>query len=476
MRTEYLYRQVERKVQGLIEGGVLVDGERVPSLRQMSRQAGVSLATVTQAYLELERKGLLEARPKSGFFVRERPGPEIDVPASAKPHMSPRRVQFGDLSRTVFTAAHDPTVQSFATALPSLALLPEKGVARALGRTISRAGTQALQYGPPDGLPDLRRQIALRLANIGSPVAPDDVLVTNGVTEAVAISLRAVAKPGDVVAVESPCYFATLELIERLGLLALEVGTDVDTGLRIDSLEQALDDVDVRAMLLVPNFSNPLGSLMPATNKRRLVELLAEREIALIEDDIYGDLHFGERRPELLRAYDRQDTVITCSSFSKSLAPGLRVGWMLPGRHASAARSWKRSMSLATSSLGQLAVAEFLASGRYERYLRDVRAAYREQVARMRGAIAESFPPETRVTRPQGGFVLWVQLPPSVDGMELFHRALERGVAVTPGALFSPTRKFNNFIRICCGSPWSEDLAAAVAILGTIAAELARDG
>ena len=162
-----------------------------------------------------------------------------------------------------------------------------------------------------------------------------------------------------MVAVESPCYFATLELIERLGLLALEVGTDVDTGLRIDSLEQALDDVDVRAMLLVPNFSNPLGSLMPATNKRRLVELLAEREIALIEDDIYGDLHFGERRPELLRAYDRQDAVITCSSFSKSLAPGLRVGWMLPGRHASAARSWKRSMSLATSSLGQLAVAEF---------------------------------------------------------------------------------------------------------------------
>ena len=475
-QTDFLYEQVERRVQTLIEDGVLAAGERIPSLRRMSRQAGVSLATVTQAYVELERKGLVEARPKSGFFVRPPSGPEIEVPVSAKPHLSPRRVQFGDLSSTVFGAAHDPDVLSLATAFPSPELLPDRSLARAFNRVMARAGSAAFQYAPVDGLHDLRRQIALRLANLGSPVSPDDILITNGATEALAIGLRSVARPGDVVAVESPCYFAVLELIEQLGLLALEIGTDAQTGMRIDSLERALDDVDVAAVLLVPNFSNPLGSLMPDGSKRRLVELLGEREVALIEDDVYGDLHFGERRPGLLRGFDRRDAVISCSSFSKTLAPGLRIGWLLAGRHAATARSRKRSMSLSTSTVGQLAVAEFLANGRYDRYLRRVRATYREQIARARSLIAESFPPQTRVTRPQGGFVLWVQLPPIVDGKELFRRALERGVAVTPGALFSPTRKFDNFIRICCASPWSDAMSSAIATVGEIAHALERSG
>lgn len=468
----FLYERVEAEVAEMIASGALVAGDRVPSLRRMCRQTGVSLATVMQAYLQLERKGLIEARPKSGFYVRRRRFAEPDLPRSSRVARAPRRIRFADTVGAVFAAAAEPGVVSLAVADPSPELLPVKGLTRALTRVAHQQGEIGLQYCFQPGNDDFRRQVSLRYAELGCAVAPDEVLVTVGATEALALALQSVAKRGDVIAVESPAYFLVLRLIEQLGMLALEIRTEPDHGIDLASLEQALAREPVRAVVTVANFHNPLGSLMPDDKKRALVELLARCQVPLIDDDIYGDLAFGDVRPTPLTRFDRDGMVLTCASFSKTLAPGYRIGWLLPGRFASAAAHWKQTMTGATHTLSQLAVAEYLRTGSYDRHLRKVRRVYRQQVERMRYAIAEHFPDGTRVSRPSGGFVLWVELPRGVDSETLFRRCLERGVSVTPGPLFSPTGKFRNYIRVCCGLPWTEEVERAVGTVGEQAGAL----
>jgi DNA-binding transcriptional MocR family regulator len=470
----YLYEQVEGLVKGMIDDGVLKVGERVPSIRAMSRKARVSMATVMQAYLALENKGYVESRPKSGFYVRPRRGPEASVPRKSNPRMRPRRVERQDLIDSILAVSHESSVVSLGIANPSAELLPVKGLTRALRQVASRYPLEAMQYCFERGGDDeLRKQIALRGADLGCSISPREIITTVGATEALAVALNTVARPGDVIAVESPTYFYILQLIERLGMLALEVRTHPDTGMDLEALRQALDNVPVKAVMSVANFSNPLGSLMPDAAKQQLVELLSERQIPLIEDDIYGDLYFGESRPRIAKCFDREGLVLTCSSFSKTIAPGYRVGWLLPGKFGDEATKWKLSMSGVTAALPQLAIAEFLRTGNYDRHLRRLRKAYRDQVEQMRYTIAREFPDGTRITRPSGGFVLWVELPKPVDGTELFEKSLAEGVSVTPGVVFSSTDKYKNCIRISCGMPWSARIEAAVATVGRIAGSLA---
>jgi DNA-binding transcriptional MocR family regulator len=432
------------------------------------------MATVMQAYLALENKGYVESRPKSGFYVRPRRGPEASVPRKSNPRMRPRRVERQDLIDSILAVSHESSVVSLGIANPSAELLPVKGLTRALRQVASRYPLEAMQYCFERGGDDeLRKQIALRGADLGCSISPREIITTVGATEALAVALNTVARPGDVIAVESPTYFYILQLIERLGMLALEVRTHPDTGMDLEALRQALDNVPVKAVMSVANFSNPLGSLMPDAAKQQLVELLSERQIPLIEDDIYGDLYFGESRPRIAKCFDREGLVLTCSSFSKTIAPGYRVGWLLPGKFGDEATKWKLSMSGVTAALPQLAIAEFLRTGNYDRHLRRLRKAYRDQVEQMRYTIAREFPDGTRITRPSGGFVLWVELPKPVDGTELFEKSLAEGVSVTPGVVFSSTDKYKNCIRISCGMPWSARIEAAVATVGRIAGSLA---
>lgn len=472
----FLYQQVEGKVRALIDSGALGPGERAPSLRGLSKREGVSLATAMQAYMALERKGYLESRPRSGFYVRARAARSASVPRASKPQAVPRKVRLGDVVSTMFAVNQQPGIVSLGIANPSPELLPIKGLLRATTQVARREPLPSLEYCLDVGAEDLRRQIALRAAALGCPVAPDEVLVTSGCTEALAVALQSAARAGDVIAVESPAYYLVLQLIERLGMLALEIPTDPDTGLDLDALEQVLDEVDIKAVVSVPNFHNPLGSLMPEANKRRLVALLAERGMPLIEDDVYGDLAFEQTRPALAKRYDETGSVLTCSSFSKTLAPGYRVGWVLAGRYLDEARRCKRTMSAASASLPQLAVAEFLRSGNYDRFARRIRRRYAEQVSRMRAAVLEHFPEGTRVSNPKGGFVLWVEMPRTVDSRVLFERALDRGVSVAPGVLFSPVAKFKNFVRLSAGLPWGEAVEGAIGTLGALARALRQRG
>ncbi len=351
-------------------------------------------------------------------------------------------------------------------------LLPARRLNRGLAAVARAAGGLGLAYDPPPGLPALRRQIARRAAEWGVAIGPDEVVTTIGTMEALHLCLRSVARAGDTVAVESPSYYGVLQLIESLGMRALEIPARAGTGMDLALLDEALRRHRVKACLVVANFSNPIGALMPDEAKRELVQILARRDVPLIEDDIYGDLHFDGARPRPVRAFDRRGMVMLCASFSKTLAPGYRVGYVVPGRFREAVERLKFAQTVACPTLPQMAIADFLESGGYERHLRRLRRCVADQVARVSEAIAQHFPEGTRISRPRGGFLLWVEMPAGKSALELHARAAARGVSVAPGPIFSAKARFANCVRISCGFPWSETIARAVRTLGEIAREL----
>ncbi len=464
-----MYERVADHIVTLIDGGTLRPGERLPSIRKLSSQMDVSISTVLQAYIILESKDWIEAKPQSGFYVR--PGRNLPPePKASTPSPLVTRVGISELVAQVFQSAHDPEMIQLALSTPSPDHLPVKRLNRLMAAATTRWGARALSYDFPPGYAPLRHEIAKRMIDAGCRISENEIVTTHGTMEALNLCLRAVAKAGDIVAIESPAFYGTLQLIESLGMKALEIPTDPRDGIVIDELASAIRRQEVRACLFVTNFSNPLGSCMPDANKKALVELLARREIPLIEDDIYGDLCFGAARPKTAKAYDKQGLVLLCSSFSKTLAPGYRVGWTAPGRFKPQVESLKFTSSMATVTAPQMAIADFLQNGGYDRYLRKLRRVLMTQVQQMSHAIGRYFPAGTKVTRPQGGYVLWVELPRSVDSLELHRRALQQKISIAPGPIFSAKQKYKNFIRLSCGLPWSEKIDRAVQTL----AELAR--
>lgn len=467
-----LYQQVAGRIAGLVESGTLRAGDRVPSLRQVSEQQGVSLSTTLQAFALLESRGLIEARPQSGFYVRPRLEVLPPEPRSTSIPSATTRVDLASVIETLLRASQDPALVGLGAAAPAPEMLPGRKLARLIGPILRRhPGHDG--YSAPPGVLELRREIARRAVDWGGLLSPDDVVTTCGGTEALYLALRAVTSPGDTVAVESPAYFGVLLLLQQLGLEAVEIPTQPGTGLSIDALRQALKRHRVKACVASFNCHNPLGFVMSDEAKREIVALLGRHEIPLIEDEVYGDLQFGDERARPAKAFDTRGLVLYCSSFSKVLAPGYRVGWIAPGRFHRRILELKFTTTLATPTLPQLTVAAFLRGGAFDRHVRGMRIACQRQVERMRDAIGRSFPPGTRVTKPAGGFLLWVEMPLGVDSLRLFDEALQEGISITPGPVFSARLRLRNCIRLNC-RPWSESIEAAVTTLGRLAEAQAR--
>jgi len=467
-----LYEQVADKVEKLIRSGAMRPGDRVPSVRRACAQHDVSLTTAVQAYLSLENRGLIEARPKSGFFVRSQFRDLVSEPTTSRPKHSATRVGVGSLQSRIFDAARMPDVVPLGAAYPGADNLPVAKLSRIMASMSRSAGARGLNYDMPPGSEPLRRQIAKRSLDRRLNLSPEEIITTCGGTEALAICLRAVTKCGDVVAVESPTYFGVLQQIEELGLKALEIPMHPRDGMDLDELERALKGRRVAACLAIPNFNNPLGSLMPDANKQRLVEILARREVPLIEDDINGGLYHHGDRPRVAQSYDKDGRVLLCGSFSKTLAPGYRVGWVVPGRYYEKVRALKLTSTLATGSLPQFAIADFMANGGYDHHLRSLRRNFAEQIRQMSDAVVEAFPAEIKLTRPAGGFVLWIELAKKVSALKLHERALAEKISIAPGPMFSANQSFQNFVRLNCGHPWSGDFERAVGILGRLVKKL----
>lgn len=467
-KTTPLYLRVADAVEQLIQSGAMRPGERVPSVRKASQHHGVSMTTIVEAYLALENRGLIEGRPKSGFYVRSR---LVDAPKTqrtSKGNTQGKTVAVGNLLSRLFDAARMPEFIPFGAAYPGTEFLPLQKLSRITAAVARRESALAVGYDMPPGSEALRRQLSRRSLEWGTSLTPDKIITTCGGTEAIALGLRAVTKPGDVVAVESPTYFGILQLLEDLRLRALEIPMDPVNGMDLDAFESALKRTRVAACLAVPNFNNPIGSVLPDAHKRRLLEILEKGEIPLIEDDINGDLVHHGPRPRVAQSVDRQGLVLLCGSYSKTLAPGYRVGWIAPGRFYARVKALKLTSTLATASLPQMAIADFLANGGYDHHLRTLRTLFTTQVQRVRDAILTLFPEGTTVTNPSGGFVVWVKLPRKVSALKLHEEALLKQISIAPGPMFSATQKFSNFIRINCGHPWTARHESALGSLASL--------
>lgn len=469
---ENLYQQLALRISQLIEHGTLRPGEKVPSVRKCSAQQNVSIATVTQAYRLLENRGILEARPQSGYYVRGRRWVTPPEPAMTKPPPRAVKLRVSELIMQVIKAGRDPGLVRLGASLPSAELYPLKELHRALSAVGRRSPVAANSYDPPPGNYSLRVEVARRAMEAGCTLAPDDIVTTVGVTEALNLCLRAVAAPGDVIAIESPTFFGVLQIIESLGMRVCEIPTYPREGICLDELASRLKRCRIKACLFTPNFSNPLGSCMPDEKKREMVKLLARHEVPLIEDDLYGNLPFGSVRPKTAKAFDEAGWVMLCDSFTKTLSPGYRVGWVAPGRFQERVEFLKFVNTAASPSLPQMAIAEFLRNGSFDSHLRRIRRLYASQTQLMSEAVCKYFPAGTKVTRPTGGMCLWVELPPQVNSLIVYQRALASGISTAPGPIFSPKQAFQNFIRLNCGNPWSETIETAVRDLGRIISQV----
>lgn len=467
-----LYEKVAARLARLIDTGALRPGDRAPSLRETSRRLRVSLTTTLQAYDLLETRGLLDARPRSGYYVRPRPLLEPMEPRPGTVPSATTRVDLASVFATLMRASHDPALVPLGAAAPAPAMLPGRRLDRMIG-PIVRRHPQHDAYSPAQGMPELRREIARRAVDWGGLLSPDELVVTCGGTEALQLALRATTRPGDTVAVESPAYFGVLLLLQALGLEAVEVQTEPAAGMAVAALAAALKRHRISACVASFNCHNPLGFVASEERKRAVVELLARHRVPLIEDHVYGDLAFDAERNAPAKTFDREGLVLLCASYSKVLSPGYRVGWIAGGRFHAKVLELKFTSTLATPTLPQLATAAFLRGGGYDRHLRRMRQACREQLARMREAVGRHFPAGTRVTNPAGGFLLWVEAPEAVDTLSLFEEALRRGVSVTPGPVFSARLGLRHCLRLNGSHPWSERVDRAVATLGQLVAEQA---
>ena len=453
----------------MISGGLLLPGERLPSVRQQRARRGISASTVFEAYYLLEARGLIVARPRSGYFIAHASLPAVPEPGPSAPAAASTRVDISALVFEVLDAARERAIVPLGSAFASPLLFPLQSLGRALAASMRTLDPWSTVADLAPGNAELRRLIAQRYRQDGAQLNADDIVITNGAMEALNLCLQAVTRPGDSVIVESPTFYAALQALERLDLKAVEVATHPRGGIDLDALAEVLARGEARACWLMTSFQNPLGSLMSDQHKKALVELLARHKVPLIEDDVYGELYFGARRPALAKSFDREGLVMHCSSFSKCLAPGFRIGWAAPGRQAQAVGRLKLSTSLSAALPSQLALAGYLARGGYERHLRKLRAALADQQARMLDAVARYFPAGTRVTRPLGGYFLWVELPDGVDALELHRQALEQGISIAPGPMFSAQRAFRNCIRLNYGHEWDGRIEAAMATLGQFA-------
>ena len=451
MGADYRYQRLESwLLQGIVEQRWRL-GERLPSIRTLCQEHCLSKATVQHALQRLEAQGLVEARPKSGYFVALQPN-AVKKPLSRSRIEAPRLISVNELLLDIMgrSAAFDLLPDLHAGDLPPSIVALYRAIGRALRR---QKGDDYQYYDEPAGDMGLREQLSLHSARRGWTVSPDQLCVTSGCQHALFLALLACCERGDVVAVESPGFYGVLQLLEQLDLRVVEVPTSVETGMDIEALEEVLERWKVKACIVSPAFATPGGALMPREAKSRLLELAERHDLAVIEDDIYADTAFGSA-PDPLKAMDRNDRVVLCSSFSKSLSRDLRLGWISGARWHDRIQHLKLVTQLASSRYLQQGVAEFMADGGFAAHLRRQRNELRANRDRL---IAElhAWPGEVRVSTPQGGLAVWVELPHHVDTLAAYSQGLEQGVVITPGPLFSVSGQFANCLRISFAHPWN---------------------
>ena len=469
MKKDFLYTKISNNIAKQIRNGVLKTGDRLPSVRMLCQEHGISMNTAKKVFMELEAQSLIEPKPQSGYFVSGLPYMRLPLAEVSKPSLVSNSKEPEELIRKVYANMGKNDLTLFSIGVPSNELLPLAKLNKEMLHATRELSDSGTGYEQLQGNETLRRMIAARSLSWGGSLHENDLVTTAGGMNALSFCIMALGKRGDTIAIESPCYPGILQLARSLGLKVLELPTHPTTGIEMEALKKIIPKINL--CLLVPNFSTPLGSCMPDEHKKEIVALLSKHRIPLIEDDIYGDLYFGAQRPKCCKSFDNDGTVLWCSSVSKTLAPGYRVGWIAPGRYKEQILKLKLVHAISSSTITQEAVASFLKSGRYENHLRKLRHTLKSNYQHYINAIAEYFPEGTKTSRPQGGLALWVELSKKVNTTELYDMAMKHKISIAPGRMFTLQNQFENCMRLSIGLPWTEEIRHKLKLLGRLAAK-----
>lgn len=461
-----LYEKIANGIENQIKNGTLKMGDRLPSLRTVCEENKVSMNTALQAFYTLEARGLIEPKPQSGFYVSFAHHRFPQLPETTKPQFVHGTEDIGDIIDALSNNKKQTKI-NFAQGTPDLELLPVAKLNKATMEAMRQLKDSGVSYSH-EGSYNLKRQIAKRTLQWGGKLKANEIITTSGSMEAIAFCMMAVAKPGDTIAVESPVFYGILQLATNLSLKVLELPTNAVTGIELPALENALKKKKINLCLLVSNFNNPLGSCMPTENKKFVVSLLEKYNVPLIEDDLYGDIYLGDSRPKTCKTFDESGMVMWCSSLSKTLVSGYRVGWVSAGKFSDRVNRIRRCFSVSVNTLSHEATSIFLEKERFDAHLKKFRQTLRVNMLNYLHCISEHFPADTKVSRPQGGFFLWVELSKNADMLELYDRALQNKISIAPGNIYTLQKQYRNCFRLNYGLQWNDRTESALKLLGRI--------
>lgn len=443
----YKYEIFTSVFEDQIRNRILSHGQRLPSVREIKSKYHLSTSSVQSGFDDLMMKGLVESHPRSGYFVAystDNNGSQLktDLPEVVRDPVFAENVM-------LTSARNKPSeVSSFNAAAPGDLLIPQKLILRTMQEVIREKGAALLRYYPSNGLPELRMQISNQMAAHGCLFNPEELIITDGALQALTIALGAVTQPGDIVAVESPCVFSVLEAVTNLGLKTIEIPVHYQNGFDTDYLNKVCRSNDVRAVVVTPNFNNPTGIAMTDFAKKDLLEVATRFQIPVLENDIYGDLYFGEKRPRCIKSFDHSGLVMTYSSFSKTLAPGIRLGWLDTGRFYSRSEKARFALGRSVSPVYQELMLKLLQGNSYNRHLRSFRKKLSLQAAELLNALRKNFPHDSYFHPPQGGYSIWGRLAEGTDMKAFFDYCDRNRILFTPGNTFSLTEEYAHHFRI----------------------------
>lgn len=472
-KAEHLYLHVSENIERQIMDKVLNIGDKLPSVRILSKQHGISVSTTLQAYYHLEGKGLIESRPQSGYYVCYNPSRFPKPLEKSNPALTLKNKNVEAIISEVYDDFVMPGVTKFSLGVPAPEILPLAKLNKAMVQALRELPANGTSYEHVQGNTLLRTQVAQWTRQWGSEITADDIVSTAGCMNAISYCLMAITKPGDTIAVESPVYFGTLRFAQSIGIKVIELPTDPHTGVDPDDVKRALQKHNVKACFFVTNFSNPLGYCMPDEQKEALVKLLSMHGVPLIEDDLYGDIYFGQQRPRPCKSFDEEGNVLWCSSVSKTLAPGYRVGWVAASeKYKEKIKRLKLYHSITSPTMQQAAIANFLATGRYEHHLRKLRQTLHANCLHFTRAIGDYFPESTKLSNPKGGFILWLELDKHIDTYQLYQEAMLHKISIAPGSMFTLQDRYRNCMRLSYGMQWTPQVERALKKLGSLVKEM----
>ena len=452
------YRQLAELFKTQIQQNTWRAGEKLPSVRVTSRSHSVSTGTVLQAYQLLEAQGWVTAKPQSGYFVTA----DLERLEVSTSESHPLRVSVNDELYDFLKHQASPEAIKLGSAFPEPTLFPLDALNRNLASSGRKMGPDTLLDNLPPGSESLRRLIAQRYIQQGMSLTHDDIVITSGALEALNLSLQAVTQPGDIVVVESPTFYGALQAIERLGLKAIEVRVDAKKGHSLTQLESLFEQHDVKACWLMTNFHNPTGTSLSDEEKHRVVDLANQHDVYLIEDDVYAELYFGEKKPTSLKSFDTHERVLHCGSLSKSLCPGYRLGWVINKRFNEPIQKLQLMSTLSGSAPIQQGVAHYLQNDSYDNHLRKLRKTLQQRQQRFIALLEQHLPAQVDFYVPQGGYFLWLTLPKGTSSKALYHALLAEQVTIAHGKLFSLDAQFENCLRLNTSLAMDEHVEQAI--------------